>query len=212
MFSRLFGRKEPAPESALPAIRNVTLGRTVWLDPLAWKRFGSDTKFPLDRDTLEITAQGLVDLKDGGFVHRFYTDDHVMFQAVSDDRAGQRLTDVTIFVPWDSAYPGGRTDRDAWGKRLRARSFNAAGLPEYQRFWFGDEAESQDPVTFWEELHDDRDGVPDRKIFQTCMLFARDLPGEGRELLLAIEMETEDREVSFETMIGMPLEVGEFRA
>ncbi|NGM48712.1 YjfK family protein [Caulobacter sp. 602-2] len=212
MFSRLFGRKEPAPESALPAIRNVTLGRTVWLDPLAWKRFGSDTKFPLDRDTLEITAQGLVDLKDGGFVHRFYTDDHVMFQAVSDDRAGQRLTDVTIFVPWDSAYPGGRADRDAWGKRLRARSFAAAGLPEYYRFWFGDEAESQEPVTFWEELHDDRDGVPDRKIFQTCMLFARDLPGEGRELLLAIEMETEDREVSFETMIGVPLEVGEFRA
>lgn len=212
MFSRLFGRKEPAPESALPAIRNVTLGRTVWLDPLAWKRFGSDTKFPLDRDTLEITAQGLVDLKDGGFVHRFYTDDHVMFQAVSDDRAGQRLTDVTIFVPWDSAYPSGRADRDAWGKRLRARSFAAAGLPEYHRCWFGDEAESQEPVTFWEELHDDRDGVPDRKIFQTCMLFARDLPGEGRELLLAIEMETEDREVSFETMIGVPLEVGEFRA
>ncbi|MFT4252356.1 MAG: YjfK family protein [Caulobacter sp.] len=212
MFSRLFGRKEPAPESALPAIRNVTLGRTVWLDPLAWKRFGSDSKFPLDRDTLEITAQGLVDLKDGGFVHRFYTDDHVMFQAVSDDRDGQRLTDVTLFVPWDSAYPGGRADRDAWGRRIRARGFTPPGLPEYRRFWFGEEAESQEPVTFWEDLHDDRDGVPDRRIFQTCMLFARDLPGDGRELLLAIEMETEDREVSFETMIGVPLEVGEFRA
>jgi len=212
MFSRLFGRKEPAPESALPAIRNVTLGRTVWLDPLAWKRFGTDSKFPLDHDTLEITAQGLVDLKDGGFVHRFYTDDHVMFQAVSDDREGQRLTDVTLFVPWDSAYPGSRADRDAWGKRLRARTFTPAGLPEYHRFWFGEEAESQEPVTFWEDLHDDRDGIPDRRIFQTCMLFARDLPGEGRELLLAIEMETEDREVSFETMIGVPLEVGEFRA
>ncbi|PXA90426.1 DUF2491 domain-containing protein [Caulobacter sp. D4A] len=212
MFSRLFGRKEPAPESALPAIRNVTLGRTVWLDPLAWKRFGADSKFPLDHDTLEITAQGLVDLKDGGFVHRFYTDDHVMFQAVSDDREGQRLTDVTLFVPWDSAYPGSRADRDAWGKRLRARTFTPAGLPEYHRFWFGEEAESQEPVTFWEDLHDDRDGIPDRRIFQTCMLFARDLPGEGRELLLAIEMETEDREVSFETMIGVPLEVGEFRA
>ncbi len=212
MFSRLFGRKEPAPESALPAIRNVTLGRTVWLDPLAWKRFGADSKFPLDHDTLEITAQGLVDLKDGGFVHRFYTDDHVMFQAVSDDREGQRLTDVTLFAPWDSAYPGSRADRDAWGKRLRARTFTPAGLPEYHRFWFGEEAESQEPVTFWEDLHDDRDGIPDRRIFQTCMLFARDLPGEGRELLLAIEMETEDREVSFETMIGVPLEVGEFRA
>jgi len=111
MFSKLFGRKDAALAApALPAIRNVTLGRTVWLDTLAWRRFGGDTRFSLDRDTLEITAQGLVDLKDGGFIHRFYTDDHVLFQAVSDDREGQRLTDVTVFMPWDSAYPGGRAD------------------------------------------------------------------------------------------------------
>jgi len=212
MFGKLFGRKEAAPASALPAIRNVTLGRTVWLDTLAWRRLGSERRFPLDRDTLEITAQGLVDLKDGGFVHRFYTDDHAMFQAVSDDREGQRINDVTIFVPWESAYPGSRADREAWGKRLRARTFTASGLPDYTRFWFGDEAESQDPVTFWEDLHDDRDGVPDRRIFQTCMLFSRELPGEARELLLAIEQETEDGEVSFEVMLGVPLEVGEFKA
>jgi hypothetical protein len=213
MFSKLVGRKDTAPASALPAIRNVTLGRTVWLDTLAWRRLGDDLRFPLDRDTLEITAQGLVDLKDGGFVHRFYTDDDVMFQAVSDDRVGQRVNDITVFVPWDSAYPGSRADRDAWGKRLRARTFTGPGLPEYQRLWFGDEAESQEPVTFWEDVHDDRDGIPDRRIFQTCMLFGRDLPGEGRELLLAIEQENEDRtEVSFEIMIGVPLGVGEFRA
>jgi len=212
MFRKLFGRKDAAPGAALPAVRNVTLGRTVWLDTLAWRRLGPELKFPLDRDTLEITAQGLIDLNDGGFVHRFYTDDHAMFQAVSDDREGLRITDVTVFVPWDSAYPGAPADREAWGRRLRARSFTAPGLPEYRRSWFGDEAESQEPVTFWEDLHDDRDGVPDRRIFQTSMLFARELPGEGRELLLAIEQETEDREVSFEIMLGVPLEVGEFRA
>jgi hypothetical protein len=213
MFSKLFGRKDAALAApALPAIRNVTLGRTVWLDTLAWRRFGGDTRFSLDRDTLEITAQGLVDLKDGGFVHRFYTDDHVMFQAVSDDREGQRLTDVTVFVPWDSAYPGSRADRDAWAARLRARTFTAKGLADYPRLWFGDEAESQDPVTFWEDLHDDRDGIPDRRIFQTCMLFARDLPGEGRELLLGLEQEAEDHEVSFEIMLGIPLEAREFKA
>jgi len=176
------------------------------------RRFGGETKFPLERDTLEITAQGLVELNEGGFVHRFYTDDHMMFQAVSNDRAGADVTDVTLFAPWDSAYPGGAAERAAWRRRLQARTFTWSGLPEYRRFWFGDEAESQDPVSFWEDLHDDRDGVPDRRIFQTCMLFARELPGEGRELLLAIEQESEGEAVSHELMIGVPLEVGEFRA
>jgi len=213
MFSKLFGRKDAALAApGLPIIRNVTLGRTVWLDTLAWRRFGGDTRFALDRDTLEITAQGLVELNEGGFVHRFYTDDHVMFQVVSDDREGQRLTDVTVFMPWESAYPGSRADREAWAARLKARVFTAKGLTEYPRLWLGDEAESQDPVTFWEDLHDDRDGIPDRRIFQTCMLFARDLPGDGRELLLAIEQETEDKEVTFEIMLGIPLEAGEFKA
>jgi hypothetical protein len=213
MLSRLFGRKEPqALANALPTVRNVTLGRTLTVDPLAWKRFGADSKFPLDHDTLIITAQGLIDLSDGGFVHRFYTDDHIMFQAVSDDRAGEHVNDITLFAPWDSQYPGDRADRDLWKARLRARTFKAEGLPEYRRFWFGEDAPSQDPVTFWEELHDDRDGVPDRRIYQTCMLFARELPGEGRELLLAIEMEPEGDSVSHELMIGVPLEVGEFRA
>jgi hypothetical protein len=217
MFSKLFGRKDTAPASALPAIRNVTLGRTVWLDSLAWRRLGDDLKFTLDTDTLEITAQGLVELREGGFVHRFYTDDNVMFQAVSDDRDGQRVTDITVFIPWDSAYPGGRADEEAWAKRLRARTFTGPGLPEYRRDWFGDEAESQEPVSFWEDVHDDRDGIPDRRIFQTCMLFSRDLAGDGRELLLAIQQENENedtrqREISFEIMIGVALGVGEFRA
>lgn len=217
MFSKLFGRKDAAPASALPAVRNVTLGRTVWLDTLAWRRLGDELKFTLDTDTLEITAQGVVDLRDGGFVHRFYTDDDVMFQAVSDDREGQRVTDVTLFIPWASAYPGSAADTEAWAKRLRARTFTGPDLPEYRRDWFGDEAESQDPVTFWEDVHDDRDGITDRRIFQTCMLFSRDLPGDGRELLLAIQQENENedsrkRETSFEIMIGVALGVGDFRA
>lgn len=213
MFSRLFGRHEPAAlADALPTIRNVTLGRTVVLDPFAWRRFGDEARFKLDNDTLVITAQGLIALNEGGFVHRFYTDDHVMFQAVSNDRAGADVTDVTVFTPWASDYPGGALDRELWRKRMTAQTWSGDGLPTYRRLWFGDGAPEQDPVTFWEDLHDDRDGVPDRRIFQTCMLFARDLPGEGRELLLAIEMEPEQEAVSHELMIGIPLELGEFRA
>ncbi len=47
-------------------------------------------------------------------------------------------------------------------------------------------------MTFWEELHDDRDGIVDRRIFQTSMLFARELAGDGIELLLAIDQESEN--------------------
>jgi hypothetical protein len=212
MFDRLFGRKHALAASAIPTIRNVTIGRTVMLDPLTWRRFGAELKFPFDEDTLQIVAQGLITLVDGGFVHRFYTDDDVMFQAVSSDAAGQEVTDVTLFAPWRSIYPGSPGERPAWRERLMARTFTDEGLPEYRRFWFGEEALRQEPVTFWEDLHDDRDGIVDRRIFQTSMLFARELAGEGTELLLAIDQENESGDVSFEIMLGVVLELGEFRA
>jgi hypothetical protein len=214
MFGKLFGGKDEASSSILPVIRNVTIGRTVVLDPLAWRRFGAETRFALDRDTLEITAQGLIELSDGVFVHRFYTDDEVMFQVVSDDRAGEKANDFTLFLPWSSEYPGsGDGGRFTWGERLRARAFQPNGLPEYRRFWFGEDAVEQDPVTLWEDVYYDRESQePDRRLFQTTMLFHRDLPGDGRELLLALTLEPENGEVTHETMIGLPLSVGEFRA
>ncbi len=213
MLNRLFGRREPAaPAPALPVVRNVTLGRSLTVDPLAWKQYGAESRFPLDRDTLIVTAQGFVALDDGGFVHRFYTDDHMMLQAVSSDRQGEDVNDLTLWAPWDSQYPTDRADRELFRAQLKARTFTPEGLPEYRRFWFGDDAEAQEPVTFWEDLHDDRDTIVDRRIFQTCMLFARDLPGDGRELLLAIEMEPDGQPVSHELMLGVPLEVGEIRA
>jgi hypothetical protein len=213
MFGKLFGRKD-AQRPALPVIRNVTIGRTVVLDPLAWRRFSGEAKFALDRDTLEITAQGLIQLNDGAFVHRFYTDDEILFQVVSDDREGQRANDFTVFVPWASEYPADRADRDLWAERLRARTFQAEGLPTYRRFWFGEDAERQEPVTLWEDVYYDREGAaPDRRLFQTAMLFHRELSGgEGRELLLALTAEPEDGDVTQETMIGLPLSVGEFKA
>ena len=61
------------------------------LDPLAWRRLGDETRFALDRDVLDISAQGLIRLESGQFVHRFYTDDHVMLQAMSDDEAADRV-------------------------------------------------------------------------------------------------------------------------
>jgi hypothetical protein len=215
MFGKLFGsgKKPTEPTRALPVIRNITVGRTVILDPLIWRRHGDDLRFALDRDTLEITAQGVIALDDGAFVHRFYTDDHLMLQAVSDDRGGQLSDDFTVFIPWKSDYPSGSQTKRVWAERLRAPYFEDEGLPIYRRFWFGDEAGDQAPVTFWEDVYDDRAAAaPYSRLFQTCMLFARDLPGESRELLLAITVEPEKGDLTHDIMIGLPLGVGEFRA
>jgi len=214
IFRGLFGggRRDETPVTQLPVVKNVTIGRGVRLDPLAWRKLGSDTKFKLDTDTLEIVAQGHIDLGVDGHVHRFYTEDDVMLQMVSPDEAGQMAEDFTLFIPWSSAWPADDGAKRRWADRLRARTFTSDDLPEYRRFWFGDEDERQEPVTYWEEVFDDREGRHVRRIFQTSMLFARDLPGDGRELLLAIEMEPEGGDLTHEIMVGIPLNIGEFEA
>ncbi len=215
MFKRLFGQT-PAPPATpkLAEVRNITVGRTVSLDPLAWRRLGDETHFSLDRDALEITAQGVVALDGGTYVHRFYTDDHVMLQALSDDEAGQVSYDFTLFTPWSSAYPPGDRERRLWRDRLSEPVFDGSAeeLPSYPRYWFAESDARQPPVTLWESIYDDRTAtVPYSKIFQTCMLYARDLAG-GRELMMALEMEPEGGETTHEIMIGIPLEMAEFRA
>lgn len=215
MFKRLFGSGDKAPPPVtLAEVRNITVGRTVSLDTLAWDRLGDETHFKLDRDALEITAQGVVALDGGQYVHRFYTDDHVMLQAMSDDAEGRASYDFTLFIPWISAYPPSDRERRLWKDRLSEPVFDGAAedLPSYPRFWFAENDLRQPPVTLWESIYDDRTATaPYLKIFQTCMLYARDLSG-GRELMMALEMEPEGGEVTHEIMIGIPLEMGEFRA
>lgn len=215
MFKRLFdsgGKLPPAPR--LAQVRNITVGRTVALDPLAWRRLGDETRFTLDRDALDITAQGVITLDGGSFVHRFYTDDHVMLQAMSDDAEGQAAYDFTLFIPWSSAYPPGERERRLWTDRLSVPTFDGSpeDLPAYPRLWFAESDARQPPVQLWESLYDDRAATePYAKIFQTCMLYARELAG-GRELMLALEMQPDGGETTHEIMIGIPLEMAEFRA
>ena len=215
MFKRLFGSDDKAtPAPGLAQVRNITVGRTVSLDPLAWRRLGDETRFTLDRDALEITAQGVITLDGGQFVHRFYTDDHVMLQAMSDDAAGQSAYDFTLFMPWSSAYPPGERERRLWSDRLSEPVFEGGpeDLPAYPRLWFAESDARQPPVTLWETVYDDRAATtPYARIFQTCMLYARDLAG-GRELMLALEMQPDGGETTHEIMIGIPLEMAEFRA
>jgi hypothetical protein len=212
IFRGLFDKFRGEAPAELPVVRNVTIGRGVRLDPLAWRKLGSEAKFRLDTDTLEIAAQGHIDLGADGHVHRFYTEDDVMLQMVSPDEDGRLAEDFTLFIPWSSAWPPDAAAKRRWLDRLRGRTFGGDGLPEYRRYWFGDADEWQDPVKFWENVYDDRRMSSVRRIYQTCMLFARDLPGESRELLLALEMVPEGGDLTHEIMVGIPLEIGEFEA
>lgn len=213
MFGRLFGGgSAKAVPDALIAVRNITIGRTVVLDSLAWRRH-PEISFSLDRDTLEIVAQGFVKLDAGGYVHRFYTEDDVMLQAVSQRQDGSDADDFTIFQSWSSAYPTSSADHDGFLARLRRLEWREPPLPPFQRFWYEGDARDQPPVGLWEAVHDDRDGTPDRHIEQTCMLYARGLDDDGGlELLLALAMEPEGGDRTHEIMIGLPLSVAEFRA
>ena len=215
MFKRLFGSNDRSPPAeTLAVVRNITVGRTVAMDPLAWRRLGDETHFSLDRDALEITAQGVVQLDDGPFVHRFYTDDHVMLQAMSDDAGGAAAYDFTLFMPWSSAWPPNDGARRAWQDRLSEPVFRGEpeGLPDYPRFWFSESDVRQPPVKLWESVYDDRAATePYAKIYQTCMLYARELAG-GRELMMALEQEPEGGDATHEIMIGIPLDMAEFRA
>src|SRR5690606_7588063 len=147
-----------------------------------------------------------------GFVHRFYTDDDLMFQVVSSDRAGAVANDHTLFMHRSSAYPADPPARRIWRDRLQAWTLTDEGLPDYRCFWFGDQDETQEPVGLWEDVYDDREATTARRIYQTCMLFSRDLPGEGRELLLALENEPQGGDLTHDVMLGIPLDIAEFQA
>lgn len=215
MFGKLFGLgRAPAPEAArLAVVRNITIGRSVVLDPLAWRRLSGGGLFTLERDTLEITAQGVVRLNEGDYVHRFYTDDHIMLQAVSSDKDGQFANDFTLFLPFASHYPGTTAEKKVWVERLSGPTFTDPGLPVFRRYWFPEEDGLQTPITFWEEVFDDRGATkPYARIFQTCMLYSRERGDEGRDLLLAIAQDTEGGDYTHEVMVGVPLGMNEFSA
>ena len=212
IFGSLFGGSGTEERQKVAVVRDITIGRTVRLDPLAWRRLEGGT-FALDRDTLEITAQGLIKLDDGGgYVHRFYTDDELMMQAVSQSPDGVDADDFTLFRPWSSTYATGGWDDGAFRDRLSQPTWEEGGLPPFRRYWYEGDERVQPPVQLWEALYYERDGAPVKQIRQNCMLYARDLAPEGQELLLALSAQPERGETTHDIMIGLPLSPAEFTA
>ena len=127
--------------------------------------------------------------------------------------------DFTLFIPWTSAYPPGERERRMWRDRLSAPVFDGAAeeLPAYPRFWFAESDAIQPPVTLWESLYDDRTAtvpysqhLPD--LHAVCArpggrARADDGAGDG-----ARRPGRHRGDVTHEIMIGIPLEMAEFRA
>jgi hypothetical protein len=168
--------------------------------------------FNLDRDTLEITAQGKITLEKGRYIHRFYTDDELMFQAVSAREDGLDADDFTLFMPWQSIYPKDRWDEEEFLTRLSHYTWQGRDAPLYHRFWYEGDTRDQPPVTLWEDLYFERDGAPVRHIHQSCMLYSRALEPDGIELLLAMAVKPEGGDLTHELMVGIPLNTAEFNA
>lgn len=212
IFGSLFGRgRDEAARPSVAVVRDITIGRMVRLDPLAWRRLSGGV-FTLDRDTLEITAQGLIKLDEGGYVHRFYTDDELMLQAVSQQPDGSDADDFTLFRPWSSTYASGGWDDAAFRERMTKPEWVEGGLPPFRRYWYEGDDRVQPPVQLWEALYYERDGAPVKHIRQQCMLYARDLAPEGQELLLAVATSPEGGDTTHDLMVGLPLSPAEFSA
>jgi len=210
MFGKLFkglrGAGAEAP-SSLPMVADITIGRTVLIDRLALDLLPDTLVFELDQPVLPITAQGLIDLTsdaDHAWVHRFYTDEDVMLQIMSVDRAGETIREISLFVPLKSYFPSDDVAWRSWASRLSAETFTTDEGVRFERAWFDDQPGPAEPVCFWEEITDDRQMTETRRIYQRSMLFVRAIE-DSEEFLLAITQEPEQGDHTAELMIGIPL-------
>lgn len=216
MFGKLKSLMKSGKEPDLvPEIESVTIGRTVLIDQLVLDLLGESTHLELASATLPITAQGLVNLSTDGettYVHRFYTDDDVMFQVMTDALDGGNVQEISVFTPFDSAYPNTKARWKEWEDLIKAERFETDDGSVFERVWFEGEPGPAELVRFWETIYDDREKTGSRRIFQSCMLFARELESEtvSDEFLLAIIMEPENGDKTVELMVGIPLASTDF--
>ena len=173
---------------------NLTIGRTVELDPLAYRFWPDDCLIKLETPSWLVVAQGHVDLGSGSHLHRFYpSDDNAMLQMQGG--AGGEVTEISEVMIWTyhgEVYPSSDQEWESFGKSIRQRTYTLPdGGQQYERAWFDTDEEEVAPITYWETVYDNREGTQQRRIFQTGMLFARTL-SDGEDEMLLVNMEEPD--------------------
>lgn len=208
MFGSLFKRDKGWQP---PEVLGLTIGRGITFDPIALRLLPADSLIETPDTTLMITAQGHCDLGEQSHMHRFYPDDDRFLVQVQggDGKSDERVDEIMLWYFYDVRYPSGSGDWDAMKSAIRQTAFTLKGEGEshrYERAWFDTSTQPEDPMSYWEEVCDDRSGGGRRRIFQTAMLFARRLK-DGRDEMLLVNMEEpENAERSISFMLGFPLE------
>lgn len=208
MLNWLKGKKDKpeAEKPKLPIVYDFTIGRDVGIEPTYLKLLPKDGFFEADRDRFMISAQGKIDFGEQTFCHRFYDDeDSVLFQVLGSEN-GDRIDEMKLWSYHKVEYPN-----DArWSELkelMKGESFvlrGDSGKVVYLREWFADDAGPADPMTYWETVYDD-EGGNGREIFQTAMLFSRELSDGSFEYLLVNLEEPAEGDRTATLMIGVPI-------
>lgn len=207
MFRSLFSRNQPA---AVPEVNGLTIGRSVTIDPVELKLMGADALLERPQTGFMICAQGHCDLGEQSHLHRFYTDDdRYLLQIQGGDGVGDaRVDEIMLWYAYDVQYPSRDAGWDDLKVRQRQSRFTLqteSGEARFERAWFGHSEAGEDPMTYWEEVRETRDGAGARRIFQTAMLFGRGLSDGQDEMLLVNLEEPEDGERAASFLIGRAL-------
>lgn len=203
LFDFLKGKKEEAQAPTLPVIHDVTFGRTVTIDPLIVNMLGAQHRFSMPTPSLTITGQGSVKFEDGVWLHRFYTDDHMLLQITGGDGVNsQDVQDISVFSVYDSKNPSSKTALSTEINRLKAATYTLDGV-DYERVWF-DGDDPADPVQFYETVYLDETGSEHYGIQQSCMLFSRMVDDTEENLLVTYE-KTSQGDESITQMVGITI-------
>lgn len=212
MFGSLFKR----PRGWLPhEVIGLTIGRDLTFDPVALKLLPKDSLIEHPETTLMISAQGHCDLGEQSYLHRFYPDDDRFLLQVQggDGKEDARVDEIMLWYFHDVQYPSSDAEWDRVKNAIRQTEYKLSSNGKqylYSRAWFDTSTSPEDPMTYWEEVCDDRKGGGRRRIFQTAMLFARPLQDQSDEMLLINMEEPEGGDRSISLMIGRPLEQHSF--
>ncbi len=201
MFRSLFNR---TPDESLPEVANLKLGRTFTVDAVERKLIPEDALFVAPESALQIVAQGVCDLGEQSFLHRFYpNDDRFLLQVQGGDgHKDPRIDEIVLWYAYEVQYLSNNEDWDKLKKAIRRSSFvlsAGTGTIEFSRVWFANTQEDEAPMGYIEDIRDKDDAEPANKIYQTAMLYGRGLKDGTDEMLLVNleEPEEGDRAASF---------------